>query len=200
MDNYVTFLAGIFRSVRFGASDAHGKANMVRFNFFQQQGALHPRRDDRPLSRRLRQDATPAMDALSAKLLTIQGDGDYAGVGQFKEQYGKITPETQKDLARLASLGVPVDIILDKAPMSEPTRRDFLTTAAASAAALAVTGSPLARSPSAERRAPRRAVAVGRDHHRPAAGRVETRCVHEPHARRGLPRAHRRAQRRACTP
>ena len=40
MDNYVTFLAGIFRSVRFGASDAHGKANMVRFSFFLDMGAF----------------------------------------------------------------------------------------------------------------------------------------------------------------
>ena len=39
MDNYVTFLAGIFRSVRFGASDAHGLANMVRFNFFERTQA-----------------------------------------------------------------------------------------------------------------------------------------------------------------
>jgi hypothetical protein len=54
------------------------------------------------------------MDALAEKILRYQGDGDYAGVGQFQEQYGKITAETQKDLARLASLGVPVDIILDQ--------------------------------------------------------------------------------------
>ena len=40
MDNYVTFMAGIFRSVRFGAASAHGKANMIRFNFFQEKGAF----------------------------------------------------------------------------------------------------------------------------------------------------------------
>ena len=40
MDNYVTFLAGIFRSIRFGTSSAHGTANLVRFNFFQEQGAF----------------------------------------------------------------------------------------------------------------------------------------------------------------
>ena len=39
MDGYVTFLAGILRSVRFGAGDSHGKANMVRFHFFEQMGA-----------------------------------------------------------------------------------------------------------------------------------------------------------------
>ena len=39
-DYYVTFLTGIFRSVRFGAADAHGEANMVRFNFFAERGAF----------------------------------------------------------------------------------------------------------------------------------------------------------------
>ena len=39
-DNMVTFMAGIFRSVRFGTSSAHGKANMIRFNFFKQMGAF----------------------------------------------------------------------------------------------------------------------------------------------------------------
>jgi len=40
MDNYVTFMAGIFRSVRFGASSAHGMANMLRFSFFREKGAF----------------------------------------------------------------------------------------------------------------------------------------------------------------
>jgi len=39
-DYYTTFMAGIFRSIRFGASSAHGKANMVRFNYFQEKGAF----------------------------------------------------------------------------------------------------------------------------------------------------------------
>ncbi|MBT7095587.1 MAG: Zn-dependent hydrolase, partial [Bacteroidetes bacterium] len=40
MDNFVTFMAGIFRSVRFGATSSHGKANMVRFNYFEEEGAF----------------------------------------------------------------------------------------------------------------------------------------------------------------
>src|SRR3546814_15159683 len=71
MDNYVTFLAGILRSVRFGAADAHAKANMVRFNFFTQEGAVT--RDAQ--TGRYRVDfnkMTRAIDALSARLLTLQ--------------------------------------------------------------------------------------------------------------------------------
>lgn len=109
MDNYVTFLAGILRSVRFGASDAHAKANMVRFNFFKQQGAFT--RDE--ASGRYRVDfdkMTAAMNALSAKLLTIQGDGDYAAAKQLTEQMGNVDAGLAGDLKRLDQAHIPVDI------------------------------------------------------------------------------------------
>ncbi len=109
MDNYVTFLAGILRSVRFGASDAHAKANMVRFNFFKQQGAFS--RDE--TTGRYRVDfnkMTAAMNALSAKLLTIQGDGDYAAAKQLTEQLGTVDAGLAADLKRLDQAHIPVDI------------------------------------------------------------------------------------------
>ena len=40
MDNYVTFVAGIFRSVRFGASSSHGKANVICYNYLNEKGAF----------------------------------------------------------------------------------------------------------------------------------------------------------------
>jgi hypothetical protein len=109
MDNYVTFLAGILRSVRFGASDAHAKANMVRFNFFKQQGAFS--RDETTGRYRVDFDKmTAAMNALSAKLLTIQGDGDYAAAKQLTEQMGNVGPVLAGDLKRLDQAHIPVDI------------------------------------------------------------------------------------------
>ena len=113
MDNYVTFLAGIFRSVRFGAADAHGKANMVRFNFFSQMGAFN--RD--PATGKYRVDADKmraAVKALSAKLLTVQGDGDYAAAKKMTDEQGVIEPQLQADLARLAKDNIPVDIVFDQ--------------------------------------------------------------------------------------
>lgn len=109
MDNYVTFLAGILRSVRFGASDAHAKANMVRFNFFKQQGAFS--RDE--TSGRYRVDfdkMTAAMNALSAKLLTIQGDGDYEAAKQLTDRMGAVDAQLAGDLKRLDQAHIPVDI------------------------------------------------------------------------------------------
>ena len=109
MDNYVTFLAGILRSVRFGASDAHAKANMVRFNFFKQQGAFT--RDETTGRYRVDFDKmTAAMNALSAKLLTIQGDGDYAAAKQLTDQMGAVDAELAGDLKRLDRAHIPVDI------------------------------------------------------------------------------------------
>ncbi len=109
-DNYVTFLAGIFRSVRFGASSAHGQANMAAFNFLKEQGAFS--RD--PDSGHYRVDfdkMKPAVDALSAEILTLQGDGDHAGARAFLDQYGKVGPELQADLDRIAQTDIPVDIV-----------------------------------------------------------------------------------------
>jgi peptidase M49-like protein len=113
MDNYVTFLAGIFRSVRFGASDAHGKANMVRFNFFSQMGAFS--RD--PATGRYRVDADKmraAVKALSAKLLTVQGDGDYSAAKKMTDEQGVIEPQLHADLERLSNDDIPIDIVFDQ--------------------------------------------------------------------------------------
>ncbi|MEO8576468.1 MAG: Zn-dependent hydrolase [Gemmatimonadales bacterium] len=111
--NYVSFLASLFRSTRFGGADAHGRANIAAFNFLQQQGAFT--RD--ATSGKYRVDFPKfqaGMNALAEKILTIQGNGDYEGAGAFQEQYGKISPELQKDLDRLKSKGIPVDVVFEQ--------------------------------------------------------------------------------------
>ncbi|MDH5610804.1 MAG: Zn-dependent hydrolase, partial [Cyclobacteriaceae bacterium] len=112
-DYYTTFMAGIFRSVRFGASSAHGKANMIRFNFFQEMGAFAKDTS----TGRYRVDfekMTEAMNALSELILTLQGDGNYEGVAQLVAEKGIIKPELQNDLEQLAAAGIPVDIIFEQ--------------------------------------------------------------------------------------
>jgi len=108
-DYYVTFLAGIFRSVRFGASSAHGKANMVRFNFFKEQGAFV--RDAETGTYRVDFDLFgKAITALSRLLLTLQGDGDYDGALELMNTKGVIGEQLQADLDRLTRANIPVDI------------------------------------------------------------------------------------------
>ena len=113
MDNYVTFLAGIFRSVRFGASSAHGRANMLRFNYFREQGAFT--KDEASGTYRADFDKMQeAMTSLSALILHLQGDGDYEGVSKLMKEKGTIGTELQADLDRLGEAGIPVDIVFEQ--------------------------------------------------------------------------------------
>jgi Peptidase family M49 len=112
-DNYVTFLASIFRSIRFGASNAHGRANAAQFSFFEERGAFN--RDS--TSGKYRVDLPrmrEAVDAMAGQILRFQGDGDYAGVTRFMEQRGKLSPVLQQDLARLGTKGIPVDVVFEQ--------------------------------------------------------------------------------------
>ncbi len=113
MDNYVTFMAGIFRSIRFGASSAHGKANMVRFNFFQAQGAFVRDTETGTYSIDFEQMLV-AMSALSNLLLTLQGDGDYIGARKLTAEKGVISSQLQGDLDRLTDANIPVDIVFNQ--------------------------------------------------------------------------------------
>ncbi|MBY6064947.1 dipeptidyl-peptidase 3 family protein [Pseudidiomarina sediminum] len=111
-DFYTTFLAGIFRSVRFGAASAHGKANMIRFNYFAEAGAF-TRNEQGQYA--VDMDAMrSAMASLSEKILTLQGDGDYDGVGQLFDEMGNVSPQLQADLDRLSEANIPVDITFNQ--------------------------------------------------------------------------------------
>ncbi|MDH3533147.1 MAG: Zn-dependent hydrolase, partial [Gammaproteobacteria bacterium] len=108
-DYYVSFMASVFRSIRFGASSAHGKANMVRFNYFVDSGAFV--RDTE--SGRYRIDFERMQESiagLSRLLLTLQGDGDYAGASELTNSKGIIGAQLQADLDRLMQASIPVDI------------------------------------------------------------------------------------------
>lgn len=113
MDNFVTFMAGIFRSVRFGAASAHGKANMMRFYYFQETGAFE--RDPANGTYRVNfEKMKEAMFSLSELVLTIQGDGDYDTAKKMLEEKGFIREELQKDLDRIGEAGIPRDIVFEQ--------------------------------------------------------------------------------------
>ncbi len=113
MDNFVTFMAGIFRSVRFGAASAHGKANMMRFYYFQEAGAFE--RDSETGTYHVDfEKMKEAMYSLSELLLTIQGDGDYEAAKQMVDEKGFIREELQKDLDRIGDAGIPRDIVFEQ--------------------------------------------------------------------------------------
>jgi hypothetical protein len=110
MDYYTTFLAGIFRSVRFGASSAHGKANMIRFNYFKEHDAFSYDVETGTYTVNM-DNFQSAMNSLSEKILTLQGDGDYDGVATLFAEMGKVGPDLQHDLDRVSEAGIPRDIV-----------------------------------------------------------------------------------------
>jgi hypothetical protein len=112
MDNYVTFFAGIFRSSRFGAASAHGKANMMRFNFFEQEGAFV--RSEEGIYTIDFEKTKAAMEKLVQKIIYIQGDGDYEAAKQWVKNDGIVKPMLQSDLDRINASGIPVDVVFEK--------------------------------------------------------------------------------------
>ncbi|MFD2824421.1 Zn-dependent hydrolase [Lacinutrix iliipiscaria] len=111
-DNMVTFMAGIFRSVRFGASSAHGKANMIRFNFFKEKGAFS--RSENGTFKVDFDKMEDAMTDLSNLILTLQGNGDYDGVAKLVAEKGLISEALQADLDRLSLANIPVDVVFEQ--------------------------------------------------------------------------------------
>ncbi len=109
MDNFVTFMAGIFRSVRFGVASSHGKANMIRFYYFQEHGAFN--RDEKTGVYSIDfEKMKKAMETLAREILIIQGDGNYEAAKKIVEEKGYIRDLLEKDLQRIEDAGIPVDI------------------------------------------------------------------------------------------
>ncbi len=110
MDYYVTFMAGIFRSVRFGSSSAHGVANLLRFNYFADHGGFNYDAETGLYSVDP-DNMSAAVQSLSNKILLLQGSGDYAGVQQWLDQKGRISDQLATALERINAENIPVDIV-----------------------------------------------------------------------------------------
>ncbi|WP_316819577.1 dipeptidyl-peptidase 3 family protein [Pedobacter gandavensis] len=109
---YTTYMAGILRSVRFGAASAHGKANMQCFNFFKENGAFI--RNQNGTYKVNFEKFESAMNKLSNLIITLQGNGDKAAVAKVQKENAVISPELQRDLDKLTQKGIPVDIIFEQ--------------------------------------------------------------------------------------
>lgn len=108
----VTFMASIFRSVRFGAASAHGKANLLRFNFFSEMGAIQ-RKGDGTYQVNF-ENFDRASESLIQRILQIQGDGDYEALVRLMEEKCILAEPLKTDLDNLTKANIPVDIVLDQ--------------------------------------------------------------------------------------
>lgn len=112
-NNYVTFVASIFRSIRFGTADAHGLANLIRFNYYLENGAVEYVDEARAFRVNF-EKMDDASQSLSHKILILQGNGDYEAVDAFVEKYGTIGPKLQKALDRVRETDIPTDIVFEQ--------------------------------------------------------------------------------------
>jgi hypothetical protein len=104
---YVTYLAGAFRSVRFGINEAHGKGMALQFNVLLDAGAIEV---DRPTGT-FRVNVSKIKDAsqrLTGDIMTIQAEGSYEKAKALLEKYAVIRPEMKTVLDKLAD--IPTDI------------------------------------------------------------------------------------------
>jgi hypothetical protein len=112
-DNFVTFLAGIFRSIRFGASSAHGVANLISFHYLREAEAFS--RDPATCAYRVDlEKMKAAVEGLAGRILRLQGDGDYEAATRFVKETGVLDRSLEDDLRRLAAAEIPVDIVFEQ--------------------------------------------------------------------------------------
>jgi hypothetical protein len=111
-DAFVTYMAGLIRSVRFGAAEAHGKANMMCFNFFEDKGAFSRNTDGtfKVDFAKTRQ----AMNDWGAFILKIEGDGDYTAAVKYLNENGKVREELRNGIEKLKSANIPKDVVFDQ--------------------------------------------------------------------------------------
>ncbi len=103
---YVTYLASMFRSIRFGISEAHGRGVAIQLNYFLDHGGVTVAQDGTFAvnPERIKQNVVD----LTRDFMTMQAVGDYAAAKQMLEKMAVVRPQTQAVLDRLK--GVPVDI------------------------------------------------------------------------------------------
>lgn len=107
-DAIATYIAGILRSVRFGAASSHGKANMMCFNYMEKAGAFS--RDTKGQYVIDFGKAKEAMNGWAALILQTQGDGNVEFATKYRAENGGITPALQADLDKINGAGIPRDI------------------------------------------------------------------------------------------
>jgi hypothetical protein len=104
---YTGFLASSFRTLRFGLHEAHGKGMALQFNYLREKAAFvaNP-------------DGTFAVDFAKIKsavrdldhdLLTVEATGDYARAKAMLDQWGRLTPELERAIARLQDIPTDID-------------------------------------------------------------------------------------------
>lgn len=106
-DIWVTFLAGAFRSMRFGINEAHGGGNAIIYNYLLEKGAYEYDAQSQKVKVNF-EKIYPALKELATEVLMIQAEGDYKGAKELMAEYAVSSPSIETLRNKLAVL--PVDI------------------------------------------------------------------------------------------
>ena len=101
-----TYLAGLFRSMRFGKEEAHGGANYIQFNFLRSSGAIELKDGKFKINDAIFMDKVAE---LARMVLTVEAEGDYAGAKAIIAKYGQETPEIAEAIAKLSKIPRDLD-------------------------------------------------------------------------------------------
>lgn len=107
-----TYIAGLLRSIRFGSAEAHGRANLMCYNFFEKACAFT--RDDKGIYTINFEKSKKAIEDWSAILLEIEGMGSYENAAKYSNENATISAELQQDLDKINSVGIPVDVVFEQ--------------------------------------------------------------------------------------
>lgn len=102
----VTYIVGLFRSIRFGAGKAHGIANLIQLNFLAEKGIIKYQNEKIIINL---DNFLKSIEELARIVLTIQAEGDYNRAGEILEKYGKMKPEIQKVIDNLKDIPRDID-------------------------------------------------------------------------------------------
>ena len=111
-ENYVTFIAGLLRSVRFGVKEAHGLANVMCYNYFLEHGAFSRNEEGKYVI-----DVEKARQAArewAGIIIKMEGDGDAKAARAYSDANGKISPALQRDLDAIRDANIPRDIVYNQ--------------------------------------------------------------------------------------
>lgn len=106
-----SYVAGFFRTARFGANEAHGLGVVIQANYLQEKGALAIDSDGRYYP--VLEKYAGALRSLAHDLLMIEAEGSYAKAREMVDRYGKVTPEMGKLIASLKEVPVDVDPVFE---------------------------------------------------------------------------------------
>ena len=106
-----TFIAGIVRSVRFGFASSHGKANMMCYNFMEDNGAFTRDADGRYVIDF--DKAAAAIDAWASLILETQATGNFEFAQKYSAENASIRESLAADIEKVNGAGIPRDIVFD---------------------------------------------------------------------------------------